>query len=134
MRVFLDTNVIASALGTRGICEDVVRDVFSRHELVISELLLQELARVLLKKFKLPRDIVDSILVVLRMDGSLAEPTPLVDIQLKDRSDIPILSAAVNGGAEVFVTGDKELLRLAKVGSLLVVSPRGFWDRVAKRQ
>ena len=42
MRVFLDTNVIASATATRGLYADVFRFTTEFHELVISEHLLIE--------------------------------------------------------------------------------------------
>jgi predicted nucleic acid-binding protein len=36
----------------------------------------------------------------------------------------------LNGEAELFVTGDKELLDLEKVGSMEIVSPRKFWEKL----
>jgi hypothetical protein len=35
MKVMLDTNVLASAVATRGLCADVLRAVLAEHELVI---------------------------------------------------------------------------------------------------
>ena len=32
------------------------------------------------------------------------------------------------GQADIFITGDAALLRLAVVGTLKIVSPRRFWD------
>ena len=43
MRIFLDTNVLASAVATRGLCADVLREVLTRHDLIISNALLKEL-------------------------------------------------------------------------------------------
>ncbi len=40
MKVFLDTNVLASAAVTRGLCSDVLREVFASHDLFISEQVL----------------------------------------------------------------------------------------------
>lgn len=42
MKVFLDTNVIVSAFGTRGLCADLIRLVIARHELTVSEVVLEE--------------------------------------------------------------------------------------------
>jgi len=47
MRIFLDTNVLASAVATRGLCADVLREVLTRHDLIISNALLKELKLVL---------------------------------------------------------------------------------------
>ena len=43
MRVFLDTNVLAGAIGTRGLCADVLREIFASHDLLISEHVIGEL-------------------------------------------------------------------------------------------
>jgi putative PIN family toxin of toxin-antitoxin system len=130
MKVFLDTNVLASAVATRGLCADVLREVFTAHELVISEYLIEELKRVLADKFSVPRDIGEDYIWLLRQDTILtveADPPP---IQLKDKSDIPILGAALQAKADVLVTGDLELQNLKKIGNLLILSPRGFWEKL----
>jgi len=41
-----------------------------------------------------------------------------------------ILSSALNGNADLLVTGDKELLDLGKIEYMEIVSPRGFWERM----
>ena len=51
MRVLLDTNVIVSAVTTRGLCADVFRAVLSAHELVTCAQVLQEVRRILSMKF-----------------------------------------------------------------------------------
>ena len=54
MRVFPDTNVLASAFGTRGLCADALRLVLAGHELVTGEIVIEELRGVLRRKFALP--------------------------------------------------------------------------------
>ena len=49
MRVALDTNVLASAIGTRGLCADVLRVVVLEHELILGEHMLAELRKNLAK-------------------------------------------------------------------------------------
>ena len=41
MRVFLDTNVLAGAAAARGLCADVLRELFASHELIISDYITQ---------------------------------------------------------------------------------------------
>ena len=130
MRVFLDTNILASAAATRGLCSDVLREVFASHELVISEYLIKELKRVLADKFNLPRDIREDYIWLLHQDTIVAEEFDPPSIQLKDKSDIPIRGAALQAKADVLVTGDLELQNLEKIGKLLILSPRGFWERL----
>ena len=50
MKIFLDTNVLASALTSRGLCADLFEVVLQSHELVTSEVVLKELKRVLREK------------------------------------------------------------------------------------
>ena len=130
MRVFLDTNVLASAAATRGLCADVLREVLTSHELLISEQVLSELERVLRTKFGLPRDLIDDFMWLMQQDTVLAEPGPLPKVELADQDDLPILSAALSAQAHVFVTGDKEILDLRRIGSLAILSPRQFWEKL----
>lgn len=130
MRVFLDTNVLAGATATRGLCADVLREVLAFHELVVSPPLFNELKRVLIRKFGLSQDLVSEVLELLQEDTIFSKPGKLCDIQIKDQDDVIILSSALNGKADIFVIGDKELLKLRKVGRLEIMSPRNFWGRL----
>ena len=134
MRVFLDTNVLASAFATRGLCEDVLREVLATHELIVSLLLLDELERVLRKKFNLPRVLASEILKFLKQETLLYEAGALPALEIKDRGDLILLSSALMGKADIFVTGDKELIELGKVKSLQVLSPRAFWEKLTKTE
>ncbi len=66
MRVFLDTNVLASALATRGLCTDLFRLVLAEHELVVGEVVLDELRRVLNARFRVPAARVAEVEELLR--------------------------------------------------------------------
>jgi putative PIN family toxin of toxin-antitoxin system len=130
MKVFLDTNVLVSATATRGLCADVLRAVLTSHQLVVSEPLFTELERVLLKKFGVPGNLVAELLETLKQDAHYSSPTSLPNIEIRDKDDVPILSSAVNGEADIFVTGDEELLKLGEVEKLEIMSPRIFWERL----
>jgi len=128
LRVFLDTNVIVAATATRGLCADVVREVLARHDLLISAALIDEVAAVLADKIGAPSDLVSALIALLRDGAELSEPLGPLEIPVRDRSDRVLLSAALNGKAEIFVTGDAELLSLHEIGAMAVVSPRAFWE------
>lgn len=130
MKVFLDTNVLASAVATRGLCADVLREVLTSHELIISDALLKELKRVLQRKFKVPSSLISEFLNLLKQDTILVKPNDVPEVDIKDKNDLIILASALNGNADLFVTGDKELLDLAKVENLEIVSPRAFWENL----
>jgi putative PIN family toxin of toxin-antitoxin system len=130
VRVFLDTNVLASAAATRGLCADVLREVLTSHDLLTSAQVLSELKRVLRTKFGVPQDLVDDFILLTRQDAVLAQPGPPPSVDIEDQDDLPILSAAIAAKADVFVTGDKELLELSDVDDLAILSPRQFWDKL----
>lgn len=134
MRVFLDTNVLASALATRGLCSDILREVIRLHELIISDPLLVELNRVLTKKFLVPASLAKEMVHFLQRDTVQVKDGDLLDIRIKDKDDIVILSSAVTGKAELFITGDKEVQSLGRVETMEIINPRAFWDRTRKRK
>lgn len=128
MKVFLDTNVIASATATRGLCADVMRTVIEFHDLVISDHLIAELQRVLKEKFGASAELIANVASLLRQDTLCADPHPLAKLALKDPADITMVSSASNGGADIFITGDQEILALKRVGRMQILSPRQFWN------
>ncbi len=130
MRVFLDTNVIVGAVAARGLCADVVREVLARHELVISRALLEEVASVLSGKIGVPASLISDMTSMLRDGAQMAVPGESAGLPVGDQADRVLVSAALNGNASVFVTGDAELLACREIGPMAVVSPRGFWERV----
>jgi len=132
MKVMLDTNVLASAVATRGLCADVLRAVLAEHELVICPQIISELQRVLKDKFALPRPLVNDFIRLVREDSLLCEPGDLPGIKLKDKDNLGILSAAVGGGVNVIVTGDKEMQMVGMVAGLKIMSPRQFWQELTK--
>ena len=115
MRVFLDTNVLVSAVATRGLCADVVREILVSHQLVVSFPLIAELKNILHTKIGIPQEIISDFIEVLNQDSILSETTKLTTIDINDKDDILILSTALNGNSELFVTGDKELLELGTI-------------------
>ena len=131
MKVFLDTNVLASGIATRGLCSELLESVLHDHELLTCKPGLQELERVLTEKLRLPETVVAGFLALLKAEGTVVESRKNPSIPIKDTDDIPILACAIAGKADVFVTGDKELLDLRKIEDLAVVSPRELWNQLA---
>jgi uncharacterized protein len=131
VRVFLDTNVLVAAFATRGLCADVFRLVLAEHELLVSAALIEELTRTLTKKIRVPDEVVREIVAFLRASASTLESAPeRPPIAVRDPDDVVILGGALSGGADVLVTGDKDLLILGEVGALRILDPRGFWELV----
>jgi putative PIN family toxin of toxin-antitoxin system len=130
MKVFLDTNVLVSAMATRGLCADVLREILTSHQLVVSVPLFNELKRVLRQKLQIPAELIDDTIEILQQDAHFATPSTLSDVKIRDKNDLMIVSSALNGNADLLVTGDKELLDLGKIEDMEIVSPRGFLERM----
>jgi putative PIN family toxin of toxin-antitoxin system len=130
MRVLLDTNVLASAAVARGLCADVLRAVLSEHELVVCPQIITALRRILPLKFGMPNELIAEFVRLFQKDTICCQPSDLPDIPLKDKDDLGILAAAREGAAAFIVTGDKELLNLARFLTIQIVSPRQFWEQL----
>ena len=130
MRIFLDTNVLVSAVATRGLCADVLREILIHHQLIISYSLIKELERALCKKLGVPENLTSELVEVLQKESVFSTSSSLPDIEIKDKDDLSILSCALNGKADLFITGDKELLGLIRIGDMEIVSPRAFWEKL----
>lgn len=130
MKVFLDTNVLASALTTRGLCAELFEVVLQSHELLISDPVLKELELILPNRLGQSESITEGFINLLRTEGfpvTNDHPPP----SLPDPDDEAIVASALAGGAKVFVTGDKALLKLKTVEQLPIISPRQLWEKLS---
>lgn len=130
MRIFLDTNVLASALTTRGLCAELFEVVLQSHDLLISEAVFRELQRILPEKLGQTEAITNGFIALLRAEGQVFTDEHSLP-KLPDPDDEAILAAALAGNANVFVTGDKALLNLESVEGLPIITPRGLWESLA---
>ena len=130
MRVALDTNVLVSAVATRGLCGDIFNLVLAEHHLVVGEAVLGELRRVLRDKFRVPTKTVDEFEALLLQEGELVRASTATRIKVRDESDVIVLSEAIQGKADALVTGDRDLLAVTEKLPLEILTPRGFWERV----
>lgn len=132
MRVFLDTNVLASAFATRGLCQDLYRVVVAEHDLVVGEVVLDELRRVLATKFRVPADRVAEVEELLCAYETISRPEKPDPIQLSDAADRWVLASARAANVDILVTGDAELLTVSNRVPYRVASPRAFWDELRR--
>jgi uncharacterized protein len=133
VRVFFDTNVLASALTSRGLCAELFERVALVHDPLIGAPVIDELLRVLADKLKVPPAELKRVRAELE-EFELAPPSDrLPALQIKDRDDVPVFACALAAKADVFVTGDKELLALGAVEGMSILAPRQLWEKLAAR-
>ena len=129
MRVFFDTNVLVSAFLARGLCADLLRLVLTEHTLVTSEVVLTELREVLSRKGRLPAQQIDAIESFLREQPVAPRPTQTLELGLVDADDEWVLASAVLAQADLFVTGDQDVLACNNP-PLSLFNPRGCWEQL----
>ena len=135
MRVFFDSNIWIAAFGTRGLCQDLVAlaiglDDTERLTLFICPTVETEVRRILGSKFHLTTRELETAARLLDQlpripDGTVAPPP-----DFPDPDDWPIIAAAIEAHADLFVTGDKALLNLGTVEGLPILDPRAAYLRL----
>lgn len=128
MRIFLDTNVIVSAVATRGLCADVLHVVVAEHDLLVGKTVLKELRRVLRQKLRLPTATVNELDAFLRRHSTIVSKQAPLAVSLRDADDEAVLAEAVAGGADILVSGDRDLLQIADAAPIPILAPRGLWE------
>jgi putative PIN family toxin of toxin-antitoxin system len=132
VRVVLDTNVLLSAMFTRGVCEALLdaaieSDAFA---IVLSDHILKGFERHARDKFAAPPAEVAAAVDFLRRSAEIVAPARLPSRTCRDRSDLPALGTAVAANADALVTGDADLLGLVAIRGIPICSPRSFYDRL----
>jgi putative PIN family toxin of toxin-antitoxin system len=130
VRVALDTNVLVSAVATRGLCADIFNLVLAQHQLVVSVTVLAELRRVLRQKMGVPSKVIKEVDGLLRREAIIAPKANALSIAIRDETDLPVLAEAIAAGAEVLVTGDRDLLDITDKLPIRILTPRGLWEQL----
>lgn len=130
MKVFLDTNVLVSAVISRGLCRDLLRTAQEEHDIVVSQLVVDEFERVLREKFGATQPALDKALMLLDDVEVTTNPTVALETGALKTNDALIVTAAIDARADVLVTGDHGMLEQEYDLPIDVLSPRGFMERV----
>jgi putative PIN family toxin of toxin-antitoxin system len=130
VKVVLDSSVlIAASISRAGVCAELIEDVLTHHELVISDFIAEELSRKLRDKFNFPESEVRQLRRFLARMASRVVPTDLPASVCGDSEDVPVLGTAVAAGASVLVTVDKDLLALGEFRGIAIIKPGEFWQK-----
>lgn len=130
MKVVLDSSVlIAASISRAGVCAELLEDVLTHHELVVSDFIAEEVSRKLRDKFNFPEADVRQLRRFLARIATAVVPTVLPVNVCRDPGDLPVLGTAVAAGAAVLVTVDKDLLALRDFQGIAIIKPGEFWQR-----
>lgn len=109
----LDTNVLLSALLFPGQKFDsLLENIFSFHELVISNFLLDELRKVVKKKFPTKTEALERFISAISFEFVIIPEKFEQVVPIRDTNDYPVLQSAFTGNVDVLVTGDKDFMDL----------------------
>ena len=126
----MDTNVLVSALATRGLCADLYERLLTEHEVVICEPVVAEVLDILQRKFRATAELLTKVEAELRLLQIIPAQATAPSLPIKDVDDPWIIACALQANVACFVTGDAELLSLGVVGNLPIISPRDCWNQV----
>lgn len=133
MRVILDANVLIAAVAGRGLCESLLELCLEEHDLIVSDELLDEVHRNLVKKIKLPQSIALDFCRLLRNNAITAAPEGVAADYCRDSKDLYLLGLSASAKVDFLVTGDKDLIESAWRGTTQIVTPRQLWEKCSQK-
>ena len=134
LRIVLDTNVLLSGIAYPASIPGKILAAWHHGsvDVLISSYILGELRRVLPRlahRHRLTEAEIDDLMDALSIQAEIVEPQSSDEPDLRDPGDQPVLgtllAALATSGADYLITGDKDLLALAKDHP--IVTPAGFW-------
>jgi uncharacterized protein len=132
MRCVIDTNVfVSAAVFSNSVPRHAVSKALRGGLLLFSEYTIDELKKVLFRsKFDRYVSREDRILFLAQL-GSVGEFVPIIQIvrQCRDPKDEKFLEVALNGRADVIITGDADLLGMHPWRDITILSPAKFLKR-----
>ncbi len=129
-RLVLDTNVLVSALLFRySIPGRVLERAVTPNTLLVSGPTWSELTEVILRpKFQRYASVEKRGKALASLETTWVAITQQVRL-CRDPKDNMILEVALNGRADLIITGDKDLLSLGSFGEILILTPAQYVAR-----
>lgn len=134
MRVVFDTNVLISGTLWQGTPHRCLRaGELGAVSWLCADEILEEYAGTLRDRFGLDRSEVDGLVVRLRASATLVLLTGRHGWVPADPDDDKFVEAALVGGADAIVSGDRHLRDLGTVEGIPIWTPRQMLDRLPSR-
>jgi putative PIN family toxin of toxin-antitoxin system len=129
VRVVFDTNIFISAFVIPGSQAEkaMLKIIEEEDSLLISKDIIDEVLSVLSAKFGRDREGLSHVAVTLSDLAALVKPARRVNV-FKDEPDNRILECALDGEADLLITGDKKILQLREFKGVKIVSLREYLE------
>ncbi|MCL2088830.1 MAG: putative toxin-antitoxin system toxin component, PIN family [Oscillospiraceae bacterium] len=109
MRVMLDTNILVSAFVFRSKkIYSTIDYIVSKHELVLSTYVIEELRDVIARKFPKMAVELDEFLTTLSFTLAYSPQRMEPLFKIRDPADYPVLHTAIIEEIDILITGDKD--------------------------
>lgn len=134
MRIVFDSNIlIAALLFPGGRAETAVAKILEgSDDLLISRAIINEVLSVLATKFSRDKEELSRVAVILGEIGKIVNPSRRLSV-FRDDPDNRILECAVEGAAEVIVTGDKAMLAIGEYEGIRLMTLADYLARPRRR-
>jgi putative PIN family toxin of toxin-antitoxin system len=136
LRVVLDTNILVSAIIFGGKSRKLLKKgITKRYSIVISDLILRELVTVLRRpKFRTNEDEVHRTILALIRTADVVNVKAKTNVVKEDPKDNMIIETAIDGEADLIVTGDRHLLELESYRGIRIVTAQEMFAILKKQQ
>ena len=110
MRVMIDTNIMISALlFPSQQMNTLLYKITTKHQLVLSSYVVDELMQVTRRKFPGKVEAMDQLLSRIPYELVYTPEHPTQGLfEIRDEKDYPVLYSAISEDVDVFITGDKD--------------------------
>lgn len=138
LKIVLDTNVFVSSLLVRAGLPSQVLDLWRqrRYLLIVSAAIIAEIRATLeypriRRKYAITGEDAEQLIALLKRDALLVPGDADVAGAIpQDPSDEMVLACALEGQADVIVSGDRHLLDLNSYGTIPILTVRQFLERL----
>lgn len=130
MRIMIDTNVLISALlFPSEKMNELFKIITSNHAMVLSSYVVDELYKVIERKFPTKIQIIEDLLS--RMSYELVYTPKTIKkqlIEIRDKSDYPVIHTAIIEDVDILITGDKDFQDL-EIEKPEILTPIEFLEK-----
>jgi len=123
-RVVLDTNVLVSAIISDGKSRELLKKgIAKQYSLVRSDLIIKELIDVMRRpKFDISEDELQRTVLALIRTAEVVNVKTKIKAVKEDPKDDMIIETAIDGCADIIVTGDSHLLSLTTFKGIKIIT------------
>lgn len=133
MKIMLDTNVLISALLFPGTKMDAMMNcIFTQHHLVLSSYVVDELKRVVKRKFPNKEMVINKLLLMMSFEY-VYTPNEIENgiFNIRDMKDYPVLYTAIIEDVDILITGDKDFSDI-DIEKPEIMSPTQFMEKYSR--